>query len=442
MLISQVEDAAERLVYRVAGLPLAVRALFDADRADPLRAAFAHRYWHPDCAADWCELIGGLLLWPLALLGGIPWYAWRNGPVIRRRFGISIREQARQQVELYFTAGILPPWYYIFALHEDGDARARSFIQRFETKSCYFRLLKKRKGSPLNDKHRFAQFCAEHGIRCAPTVMTLAGERPSPALPDCDLFVKPARGRGGRGAERWDVAGPSKFRSARGERLSGDELLSKLVKRSRRCPLILQPRLKPHRDLARLTAGALPTLRVLTCLDASGRPEVMAAMIRTSCGGNRIVDNLHAGGIGALIDLRSGMLSKASDLGSNARLGWFSTHPDTRAPIEGRVVPCWDEVRAAAVAAHRQFSDRVAIGWDIAVLDDGPVFIEGNGNPDLDIIQRFMRVGLREHRFAELLAHHLQARGAVPEPRRRGQPADRPFGRLADALRYPEWPPA
>jgi hypothetical protein len=60
--------------------------------------------------------------------------------------------------------------------------------------------------------------------------------------------------------------------------------------------------------------------------------------------------------------------------------------------------------------AHRRFSDRVVVGWDIAVLDDGPIFIEGNGNPDLDILQRFMRMGLREHRFARLLAYHLGQR--------------------------------
>ena len=422
MWISQVEDAAERLVYRVAGLPVALRMLFDPEGADPLRAAFTQRYWHPEGAAEWCELVAGLLLWPLALLGGVPWYTLRNGPEIRRRFGTSMRVQARQQIELYFSAGVLPPWYYIFSLHDDGHARAQSFIQRFETKSCYFRLLKKRKGSPLNDKHRFAEYCAQRAIRCVPTVMNLAGGCSPRPLPECDLFVKPTRGRGGRGAERWDVVGPSTFRGADRAQRFGDRLLVQLVKRSRRRALIVQPRLQPHRDLVPITAGALPTLRVLTCLDGAGEPEVMAAMIRTSCAPDRIVDNLHAGGIGALIGLGSGTLSKASDLGADARLGWFSTHPTTGARIEGRVVPNWEQVKAAAVDAHRQFSDRVVIGWDIAILDDGPVFIEGNGNPDLDILQRFMRVGLREHRFAALLAHHLRTRGAIPSPQPRRQP--------------------
>jgi hypothetical protein len=274
-------------------------------------------------------------------------------------------------------------------------------------------MLKNRKGTPLNDKARFAQFCEEHGIRCVETLMSLEGKAPGKPLPERDIFVKPTTGRGGRGAERWDLTSASVFRSAGGEQLSSDKLLKRLVARSRNTPLIVQPRLRPHPQLLAITTGALPTMRVLTCLDRKGEPEVIAAMLRTSCGTNRTVDNLHAGGIGALIDVQSGEMSKASNLGSDARLGWFSAHPDTNEPIKGSVVPHWDEVKGAAISAHRAFNDRVVIGWDISVLEDGPIFIEGNGNPDLDILQRFMSVGFREHRFAELLAYHLQARGMV-----------------------------
>jgi len=390
-------------------LPIAISSS-PARSGDPLRAAFARRYWHPQNADEWSELIGGLVIWPIGVLLAALWFTARNGPVTRRRYGKSMSAQLREQLSLYFTAGILPPWYYIFSLHDEGAARAATFIQRFETKTCYFRLLKRRKGSPLNDKGRFAEYCAEHSLRCAGMLLPLAGSDPGRPLPDVDLFVKPSRGRGGRGAERWDNAGPGAFRSPAGEQLSADDLLRRLVARSCREPLIVQTRLRAHPDLLKLTAGALPTVRVLTCLNTKQQPEVMAAMIRTSFGKNTTVDNLHAGGIGALVDLKTGKLSKASNLGSDARLGWFSAHPDTGAPIEGSAVPCWDAVKALAIAAHRQFDDRVVIGWDIAVLEDGPILIEGNGNPDLDILQRFMRIGLREHRFAQLLAHHMRRR--------------------------------
>ena len=410
-------DSAERLVYRAAGLPVALGVLlgnYGRPGEDTLRSAFARRYWHPDSAAQWAELLGGIVLWPFGLLFASIWFTWRNGPVTEERYGKPLWAQFAEQVLLYFSAGILPPWYYIFSLHDEGEKRADTFIQRFETKSCYFRILKPRKGTPLNDKRRFAEYCAGHGIPAVETLMNLEGMDPGEPLPDRDIFVKPTTGRGGRGAERWDSVAPSSFSRPDGERLSGEELLARLVARSRQQPLIVQPRMAPHPDIACITAGALPTARILTCLDADGEPEVMAAMIRMSFGRNSTVDNLHAGGIGALIDVASGRLSKASNLGSDARLGWFSQHPDTGEPIEGRSIPFWEEAKAAAVNAHRHFDDRVVVGWDVAILEDGPIFIEGNGNPDLDILQRFMRVGFREHRLAQLLAFHLRERALLP----------------------------
>jgi hypothetical protein len=412
MSLRSVRQSAERLIYRVGGLPVAMTAALGGSE-DPLHVAFARRYWHPESASEWAELATAIVLWPFALALASAWFTARNGSVIRDRTGKTIGAQMREQLALYFSDGILPPWYYIFSLHDDGARRAPTYIQRFETKTCYFRLLKRRKGSPLTDKTRFAEFCASHGIRCVETLMSLHGADPGRPLPDRDLFVKPTGGRGGRGAERWDRVAPSTFGGPDGHQLSGEALLQRLVERSGETPLIVQPRMKPHPDLERISAGALPTLRVLTCLDEDNKPEVMTAMIRTSFGKNRTVDNLHAGGIGTLINVASGKLGKASNLGADARLGWFSAHPDTGAPIEGAIVPCWEEVKRQAVAAHRAFDDRVVVGWDISVLEDGPIFIEGNGNPDLDILQRFMRIGLREHRFARLLAHHLQQRGAL-----------------------------
>src|SRR5262249_8226266 len=83
------------------------------------------------------------------------------------------------------------------------------------------------------------------------------------------------------------------------------------------------------------------------------------------------------------------------------------THPVTGAQITGRKLPLWDEVLDLARRAHEAFGDQVAIGWDIAILDDGPSLVEGNKSPDLDIIQRCYRAPVGNSRFGQLLAFHV-----------------------------------
>src|SRR5207249_8020042 len=98
---------AERLIYRVQGLPVALSALSKAKVADPLKSAFAWRYWHPDGLGEWLELIGGLLTWPIALVLGSLWFTARNGAAIRRRYGRGVAAQFGDQLRLYFSAGVL-----------------------------------------------------------------------------------------------------------------------------------------------------------------------------------------------------------------------------------------------------------------------------------------------------------------------------------------------
>jgi hypothetical protein len=412
----RVNEHLERFVYRVAGLPIAVSTLLGAE-ASPIDQAFAHRYWHPKGLNEWISLAEGLALWPLGVIGASLWYSARNGPTIKRRGGKAVRKQLAEQLRLYFSAGVLGPWYYLFSLDEDGSSdRARSFLQRFETKTSLFPLLKQSGGSPLNNKARFAEHCAKSGLRTVQLIAHLDGSPTDVRLPDSDLFVKRATGRGGRGAERWNRVAPFVYEGPGAERLSADQLLDRLLRRSRHRPQIIQPRLNPHPELAGVTAGALPTTRIVTCLNEQGEPEPVIALFRMSIGSNSTVDNMHAGGIAAQPDIKTGRLSRASDLGMDARIGWHSVHPDTGEQIEGRVLSYWEEAKRLAVEAHRAFADRVVVGWDIAILEDGPILVEGNGNPDMDIIQRFMRVGLRRHRFGELIAHHLRQRLHFDDP--------------------------
>lgn len=412
-----IEVELERTLYVVGGLPIAIRgeSLPGTVAAKQIHRVFAHSYWHPTSVREAAELILGLTITPFAVPLAALWFTLRNGSHIRRREGKGLGAQFFEQMRLYAAAGVIAPWYYILTLHRDGSRRAPSFLQRCETKRGVYALLKDSSASPLGNKQLFAEHCRAGGVRCVSCEMLIGGRAiERGALPDSDLFVKPVTGNGGRGAERWDRVAPRAW--SNGTLMLGErELIDHL--HARRRPLIVQRRVSPHPALQELTSGAVPTVRALTCLDEQGQPELVAAVFRMSLGLNRTVDNIHAGGLACGVSLGSGQLGLASDLGANARLGWCRHHPTTGARIEGTRLPYWKEVREIAVAAHSAFADRVLIGWDIAIADDGAIIIEGNRGPDMDIMQRFMDLGFcHGHRLTELIAHHLRARGCCANP--------------------------
>jgi len=423
----------EGLLYRIAGLPIALGATFGGfprDARSAMRAAYAHYYWAPEDWAELAELAAALLLWPIVLVLAALWFTARNGRAIKRRCGRPVWRQLADQLACYVSAGVLPPWYYIFSLH-DGHAaqRAGGFVNRCETKRGAYRLLARhtRPVSPLGDKAAFADWCDARGLPVAPIVgIAREGRYDGAPFPEADLFVKPVVGRGGRGAERWDNVG-ARYRHQKLGVLTAAQLRDRLAAQSLSAPRLVQRRLINQRALQPFSNGALATVRVLTCLDEHGAPEAIAAVLRMAIGANRTVDNIHAGGIAATVDLASGALSQASDLGMDARRGWLDHHPDTGAAIVGTILPGWPEIRELALRAHAAFADRVCIGWDIALTTAGACLVEGNGAPDVDLMQRPMRRGLADDRFGVLLAHHLQAaeryRQGAPSRRRRKLPA-------------------
>jgi len=415
-LLMKIAVRGEKLVYRIGGLPIALRSP-DGDRAcDTIRRAYAHAYWRPAAWDGYLEIPAAWLLWPIVALLGPLWFTAKNGPAIRSRYGRGLIRQFMDQVRLFFTDGVVAPWYYIFELaKEPTSGRAEMFLQRSETKAGIYPLLRRGVTTELNNKKIFADYCAENGVSCVPYIIYLNGADVGDAqLPDCDLFVKPAGGRGGRGAERWDFVRPGMFSGPESEKLGANELLSRLNERAKQRPLLIQKRIEANPEVGDLTAGALPTVRVTTCVNESGKPEVVGAVFRMAIGSNRTVDNLHAGGIAAGVDLEKGTLSAASNLGMDARLGWLQRHPDTGAEIVERKLPQWEEIRALAIQAHSAFDDRVVVGWDIGVTDQGPLVVEGNSSPDLDIVQRFGEPACA-NRLGELLAWHLKRCGFVPD---------------------------
>lgn len=416
---------AEALAYRVAGLPMALRGLFRgapaADLAphDYLHRYYAWRYWRPPLGP--AKGLIAALLWPIALVVAIILFTRRNGRAIAERSGVSIAAQVMGQVEMAARHAIAPFWYYMFELYlPERKKQASLYLTAHETIGPAYTLLQPPDGADgMDDKIWFAEHCHEKGVKAVPVLMHFAGGRQQPLkggsgeLPDADLFVKPRSGSGGHRMERWDFIGEGRYRNAHGEVMDRAALMEKLARQSLKDDFLVQPRLANHPALDDIANGALATVRLLTCRNEEGRAEAAAAAFRMAIG-NSVVDNFHQGGLATEVDLATGVIGIASDIGIRPDVGWRDTHPVSGARFAGRTLPHWREVVSLAVAAHEAFPERVVVGWDVAMLADGAMIIEGNGKPDLDIHQRAGRGPAGQSRLAHLLKYNVMKRLTPP----------------------------
>jgi hypothetical protein len=226
-------------------------------------------------------------------------------------------------------------------------------------------------------------------------------------LPPRDLFVKIKVGRGGRGAEKWTYADGA-YRNAAGRSLTRAEFADHLKRRARFEKRIVEYCLTNHGALADLNLGALATARIVTARNEAGEIEATHAVFSMPQRPGAPVDNIHAGGIAAPVDLATGRLGRATDLGVKPTSQWHERHPTTDAVILGRSLPHWPAALDLVRRAHALIGDRVVVGWDVAILEDGPCLVEGNGKPDVDLIQRPHRTGLGASRLGEIMAFHVK----------------------------------
>ena len=400
------------------------------------RAYFRHRHERLDAWVAMQPDVAALAPLPT---GWARWRAWFVEDVLAmslqalRRHGRWVRHETgkprwRQWLEMAWLAVRLPAMpetYYKFEWYLPRQRlRARSYLHRYELKRVVYLLLAPGPAAAsLKDKHAFAEQASESGLPVPRTFGTIVDGAlrftDGIGVDDLqrDLFVKPIDGKGGRGADRLRyLAGQDApyHSDTRGRAYTLQQLLDHCAERSRkpryRRGFMLQALVPNHPDVAPLAGAATSTCRIVTMLDESGSPEPIIAIFRMAGSVESVVDNSHAGGMAAPVDLASGRLGAAAFLAHDASLARYAEHPDTGARIDGAVLPRWDEVVALALRAHRSFSDYVLIGWDIAITPDGPVIIEGNDQPCPEGLQRRHRLPLGDQRFGELLAWHLRAR--------------------------------
>jgi hypothetical protein len=362
-----------------------------------------------------------VFIWPPAVILLSLCLTCANGVFVARRYRRSIAAQFMDQIRLAFAHGMPPNFYYSYELHEPHNAaRVHQYVHRAYLKrsgKLYKHLYlscpeRGRRAQILNDKMAFDQFCRQRNLPTARLFAVVedgafAWTDPNHSiLPPLNLFVKPRKANGGRGAQRWTYEN-GRYVPSEGPSLDASQLCDHLAELSRRDACLIHECLVNHRELQDLTAGALSTLRMYTFSTETGEVEHLFTMLRMSRDPRRVVDNVCRGGLAAQVDAATGLLGKATDLGMLARTGWVEHHPSTGGPILGRRIPYWREALDLAISAHLQLEAPFFVGWDIAITERGPVIVEGNKAPDLEIEQRLCGPWGNQ-RFGELLVRHIK----------------------------------
>ena len=170
------------------------------------------------------------------------------------------------------------------------------------------------------------------------------------------LIIKPrgaALGRGIRVIEKGDMT-----------RTECDDLRNALIKDG--CTLA-EEFIKQHKKLNRIYDKAVSIVKIHT-LNIDGNVQVvLCPFMQIGANGGQISHS----GFSTLIDRKSGKFI--------CQPQFYPNHAKILPVFQDEPIPFYHETEALAIKAAHLVNELTYISWDIAITDDGPVIIEGNG---------------------------------------------------------------
>jgi len=158
---------------------------------------------------------------------------------------------------------------------------------------------------------------------------------------------------------------------------------------------IIEERIVQNSLISTLSPQGLADIRVINY-----RGRNVRAMLRIATIASDGRANLHQGGVGVAIDLESGKTYSAQVSGEN-----ITRHPDTGVALLDVTIPSWDELLRLSEEAAK-IIPLGYLGIDIALSEKGPVILEVNARPGIEI-QNISGEGMRESLLAIEKKGHL-----------------------------------
>ena len=168
---------------------------------------------------------------------------------------------------------------------------------------------------------------------------------------------------------------------------------------------LIEERLYGCDEIQAFHPSSLNSIRFVT-VAFDGKAVPFGAFVRMGVG-DMIIDNAHAGGLYAQINIESGIIESEGITTDGLRC---SEHPDTHLQIKGFQMPRWNEIVDFCTSAARQ-TPNIITGWDVVITRDGTLeFVEANQRPDFDVMQSPLQIGVKRKlldTLSELTGRHV-----------------------------------
>lgn len=243
----------------------------------------------------------------------------------------------------------------------------------------------------LRDKLLFGMFTSYYGINSAINVGIILSDdffdlqnKKHTSLKsffqnqtEANWFIKPIDGECGKGIVHLQIY-ENKYI------INGEEVdVHSLVEMFKNESYIIQNTVNQNKIMKELHPQSLNTIRLVTIRNPkTKKPEVFPSILRIGTG-DSIVDNTSQGGLAVGIEMDSGRLKEYGFYKP-----YFGTkvnkHPDSEIIFSKFCIPFFEECKRQAIFLHSMLPDIHSIGWDIAIGKNGPIFIEGNDNWEIN----------------------------------------------------------
>ena len=152
---------------------------------------------------------------------------------------------------------------------------------------------------------------------------------------------------------------------------------------------ILEEYIENINSIKSLNPSSLNTLRIVTCVDQSGKTHVIKSLIRIGTS-DSCVDNASNGGMACSVNYKLGIIDS---VGKSISGSTYLIHPISQIHLLGYPIPYWDKIEEYINELTKVEPKARYVGWDIAITDRGFELIEGNMSPGENITQMCDMVG-------------------------------------------------